>query len=75
MYRDRGEYIWIWLEIGEVREWTDVPLQYRCISMLSAKSIQLIKDINNERTINKEAVTPKSVFGYVTWINQYIIIK
>jgi hypothetical protein len=28
MYRDRGEYIWTWLETGEVREWTDVPLQF-----------------------------------------------
>jgi hypothetical protein len=27
MYRDCGEYIWTWLETGEVREWTDVPLQ------------------------------------------------
>jgi hypothetical protein len=26
MYRDRGEYICTWLETGEVREWTDVPL-------------------------------------------------
>jgi hypothetical protein len=26
MYRDHGEYIWTWLETGEVREWTDVPL-------------------------------------------------
>jgi hypothetical protein len=25
IYRDRGEYIWTWLETGEVREWTDVP--------------------------------------------------
>jgi hypothetical protein len=27
MYRDHGEYILTWLETGEVREWTDVPLQ------------------------------------------------
>jgi hypothetical protein len=29
MYRDSGEYIYTWkeLEAGEVREWTDVPLQ------------------------------------------------
>jgi hypothetical protein len=27
MYRDHGEYIWTWLETGEVREWTDVPFQ------------------------------------------------
>jgi hypothetical protein len=26
MYRDCGEYILTWLETGEVREWTDVPL-------------------------------------------------
>jgi hypothetical protein len=28
MYRDHGEYIWTWLETGEVREWTDVPLHF-----------------------------------------------
>jgi hypothetical protein len=28
MYRDHGEYIWTWLETGEVREWTDIPLHY-----------------------------------------------
>jgi hypothetical protein len=22
MYKDHGEYIWTWLETGEVREWT-----------------------------------------------------
>jgi hypothetical protein len=27
MYRDHGEYIWTWLETGEVRKWTDIPLQ------------------------------------------------
>jgi hypothetical protein len=27
IYRDCGEYIWTWLETGEVRERTDVPLQ------------------------------------------------
>jgi hypothetical protein len=27
VYRDHEEYIYIWLGVGEVREWTDVPLQ------------------------------------------------